>query len=322
MEGGLEEGEGEVSEHRPSALRGLWALTARELKKWLKEPIVLTVAVLQPVIWMALFGRAVNLGAIVLSGLANAPLPDLVPVPGGYVVPPTSGVVYVRSEWLSQLLSSVSARAVEGVFGTPDYFSYMAVGMASMIVVFTSTFSGMSIVWDRRLGFLDKVLSTPVPRAAIILSKTLSASLRAAFQVAVVLAIAAALGLRLGPTFTPLNLLGVCAAVLLLSTALSTLFLALALRSTRHEVQVAVVNLASMPLVFTSNTFVPVEVMPEWIRAAATVNPVSYFNDALRQLTIFALDPVRLAVDFAYLGASAAALFVVGAVLSWRYLTK
>lgn len=149
-----------------------------------------------------------------------------------------------------------------------------------------------------------------------------SAAVRATFQATIVLVLAALLGLRLSATFTPLNLLGVYAAVSLLSMGPSALFLASALRSTRHETQMAIVNLVSMPLMFASNAFFPIRMMPEWIQAVARANPVSYFTDALRQLTILSLDASALVADFAYLGAFATALSAVGVALSWRLLTK
>jgi ABC-2 type transport system permease protein len=316
-----------ANEYHPSMLRGLWALTVRELKKWLKEPIILMMAVLQPVIWMGFFGKAMNLNEMFsANSLTNIKIPDAVPIPGNYVIPPVNGVVYVSGAWISQMLqqmfSDIGTSVMQSTFGVADYFSYMAVGMISMIVMFTTMFSGMSIVWDRRLGFLDKVLSTPVSRAAIILSKMLNAALRAMFQATIILALAVLLGLKVSATFTPLNLLGIYAAVFLLSMGLSALFLALALRSTRQETQMAIVNLINMPLMFASNTFFPIKMMPEWIRAIANVNPVSYLTDALRQLTVFSLDISALITDLIYLGVFAAVLSIIGVVLSWRYLTK
>jgi ABC-2 type transport system permease protein len=316
-----------ANEYHPSMLRGLWALTVRELKKWLKEPIILMMAVLQPVIWMGFFGKAMNLNEMFsANSLTNIKIPDAVPIPGNYVIPPVNGVVYVSGAWISQMLqqmfSDIGTSVMQNTFGVADYFSYMAVGMISMIVMFTTMFSGMSIVWDRRLGFLDKVLSTPVSRAAIILSKMLNAALRAMFQATIILALAVLLGLKVSATFTPLNLLGIYAAVFLLSMGLSALFLALALRSTRQETQMAIVNLINMPLMFASNTFFPIKMMPEWIQAIANVNPVSYLTDALRQLTVFSLDISALITDFIYLGVFAAVLSIIGVVLSWRYLTK
>src|SRR3989304_5947158 len=45
-------------------LHGLWALTNRELKKWYKNPYLLILSIIQPLIWMGLFGRSMNIGAI------------------------------------------------------------------------------------------------------------------------------------------------------------------------------------------------------------------------------------------------------------------
>jgi len=309
-----------TNEHRPSRFHGLWALTVRELKKWLKEPIILFMAVLQPVLWMGLFGKAMNLGAMFSSGSIN--MPEIVPIPGSFLIPPQSGTIAVNGSALSQMFADFGPAMMRNIFGVTDYFSYMSVGMISMIVMFTTMFSGMSIVWDRRLGFLDKVLSTPVSRGAIIFSKVLNAALRAMFQATIILALAVVFGLQVSSTFTPLNILGVYAAVFLLCVGLSSIFLALALRSSKQETQMAIVNLINMPLMFASNTFYPIAMMPEWIQAIARVNPVSYLTDALRQLTILQLDASALIIDFAYLGLFAIVTSAIGILLSWRYLTK
>ncbi len=307
-----------MSEYHPSMLRGLLALTNRELKKWVKEPIILLMAIIQPIIWMGLLGKAMNLNAIFsANSLSNLNIPDI-KIPEYDIVVPSSLI----KQKLLEAFEGIGANIMQNVFGVTDYFSYMSVGMISMIIMFTTMFSGMSMVWDRRLGFLDKVLSTPVPRSAIIFSKVLNATLRSMFQATIILALALVLGLKISPMFSPLNLLGIYAAIFLLSTGLSSLFLALALRSTRHEMQMAIVNLVNMPLMFASNIFFPTSMMPEWLQAIANVNPVSYLTDAIRQLTILPLNISTLVMDFAYLGAFAAALSAIGITLSWRYLTK
>jgi ABC-2 type transport system permease protein len=220
------------------------------------------------------------------------------------------------------MFSDIGTKVMQNIFGIGDYFSYMAVGMVSMIVMTTTMFSGMSIVWDRRLGFLDKVVSTPVSRAAIIFSKVLNATLRAMFQATIILALAYILGLQLSSTFTLLNILGVYAAIFLLGVGLSSVFLAFSLRSTRMERPMQIVSLITIPLMFASNTFFPISLMPDWIQAIARVNPLTYLTSAIRQLTILPLDASALMVDFAYLGIFAAVLATIGIVLSWRYLVK
>ena len=309
-----------LNEHRPSRFHGIWALTKRELKKWLKEPVILLMAVLQPVIWMGLFGKAMNLGNMFSSGNIN--IPSVIPIPGNAILPPQSGDVYVSGSALSQMFGTLGPTIMGNIFGVKDYFSYMSVGMISFIVMFTTMFSGMSIVWDRRLGFLNKVLSTPVSRGAIILSKVFNASLRAMFQATIILILAVIFGLQVSSTFTPLNILGMYAAIFLLCVGLSSVFLALALRSTKWETQMAIVNLINLPLMFASNTFFPISQMPDWIQAIARVNPISYLTDAMRQLTIWQLNTSTLMLDFAFLGVFAAVFSIIGIALSWRYLTK
>ncbi|MBO3803843.1 MAG: ABC transporter permease [Candidatus Brockarchaeota archaeon] len=309
----------------PSTIRGLRALTARELKKWLKDPMMISMFVLQPLIWMGLLGKSMNIGAL-FSGNLSVQVPEMIPIPGNYVVPEVDGVVYVSGSWFSrtlqQMFSEMGAEVMRKTFGVTDYFSYMSIGMVSMIVTTTAMFSGMSIVWDRRLGFLDKVLSTPVSRAAIIFSKVLNSTLRAMFQATVILAIAYVLGLQVSPTFKPLNLIGVYVAIFLLSVGLSSVFLAVSIRSTRMERPMQIVNLIMMPLMFASNNFYPTSMMPIWIQTIANANPLTYLTDAVRQLTILPLNPSTLMVDFIYLGTFASLLATIGTLLSWRYLTK
>ncbi len=309
----------EINGNSKSKFHGLWALTNRELKKWLKEPILLVMAVLQPVLWMGLFGKAMNLGG--MFSISNTNMPDF-PLPGAAFIPPQSGDITISGAALSQMFADMGPKVMQNIFGVADYFSYMSIGMISFIVMFTTMFSGMSMVWDRRLGFLNKVLSTPVSRGAIIFSKVLNAALRSMFQATIILALAVVFGLQVSSTFNAVNILGIYAAIFLLCVGLSSVFLALALRSTKQETQMAIVNLINLPLMFASNTFFPISMMPEWIQAIARVNPISYLTDALRQLTVLPMDASLLTIDFAFLAVFAAVFSAIGITLSWRYLTK
>ncbi|HLE75305.1 MAG TPA: ABC transporter permease [Candidatus Bathyarchaeia archaeon] len=278
----------ETSNVSKSKLHGLWALTNRELKKWYKAPVVFLLTIIQPVIWMSLLGKAMNIGALIPSN-----------IPG------------------------VDPQAVlRATLGTGDYFSFMAVGMITFTTLFTTMFSGMSVVWDRRLGFLNKVLSTPVSRSVIVLSKVLSATLRSMFQAAIIITVAILLGLQFGAGFNPLNILGVFAIIFLICMGMSSLFIAINIRSTRIETPMAVMNLINLPLMFASNALFPINYMPDWLQAVANVNPLSYTTDAVRQLLIFSTDYARLALDFAYVGIFAAIVTTIGIVLSWRFLNK
>jgi ABC-2 type transport system permease protein len=304
----LRESNGNVSK---SKMHGLWALTNRELKKWYKAPVVFVLTLIQPIIWLGLLGNALNFGSLVsLSSFAFPP-----ELASQFTPQQLSG--------LQQFFSGLGDQILKGTFGTTSYISFMAVGMIAFTALFTTMFSGMSVVWDRRLGFLNKALSTPVSRSVIILSKVLSATLRAMFQAAIILIIAIPFGFAVGAAFTPLSILGVFAFLFLICVGLSSLFIAINIRSTRIETPMAVVNLLSMPLTFASSAFFPVDRMPSWLQTVANVNPLSYTIDGCRQLLInSSIDYGKLAVQFTYVGIFAAILASAGIILSWRYLNK
>jgi len=291
-------------------LHGLWALTNRELKKWYKNPYLLILSIIQPLIWMGLFGRTMNISAIFSNYQITIPqIPGVAPSVVAQVVAALSSQFNVT-------------KIMENTFGTSDYFSFMSVGIVSFVTLFTTMFSGMSIVWDRRLGFMNKALSTPVARGAILMSKVFNAVIRSIIQSAIVLGFALLLGLKVGADFTLLNLLGVFAAVFLIGMGLSSIFIAIAIRSTRIETQMAVMNLLNLPLLFTSNALMPTSAMPDWLQPVTKINPITYATDATRQLILYNLNMEQLLIDFAFLGAFAAVFSTVGILLSWRYLSK
>lgn len=269
-----------------SPLHGLWALTNRDLRKWYTNPFQLFMSLIQPVIWLGLFGKALNFGAVFTS---------TVPQNG-------NGIIY-------------------SIFGTSNYFSFLSAGMLTFVILFTAMFSGMSIVWDRRFGFLNKILTTPVARGSIVMAKVLSSVSRSLAQAAIVLLIAVALGMDTS-NMTALGIAGTFAAMFLMALGLSSLFVMLALKSTDWQTQMAIMNLLNLPLIFASNTLFPSKFMPDWLQYVVKINPVSYATDAARQLLLGSPGMASLSFDFAYLAGFAVFFAAVGIVMSWKYLTK
>ena len=302
--------ESQMNNVSKSKLHGLWALTNRELKKWYKAPTVFILTLIQPILWLGLLGNALNIGSLFSPEAFTPPT----------LTPPLTATQAMQ---LGQYFQGLQNDIMGSTFGTTSYISFMAVGMIAFTALFTTMFSGMSVVWDRRLGFLNKVLSTPVSRAVIILSKVLSATFRSMFQAAIILLIAIPLGFQFGAAFTPLNILGVFAFLFLICMGLSSLFIAINIRSTRIETPMAVMNLLNLPLTFASSAFFPIERMPEWLQAVASVNPLSYTMNGMRQLLINStIDYSQLALQYAYVGIFALVLTTIGIVLSWRFLNK
>jgi ABC-2 type transport system permease protein len=116
--------------------------------------------------------------------------------------------------------------------------------------------------------------------------------------------------------------LGVFAAVFLLGVGLSSIFIAIAVRSTRIETQMAVMNLLNLPLLFASNALFPTSLMPDWLKPVTQVNPITYVTDANRQLILYTINVHTLVLDFAFLSIFAVIASSIGILLSWRYLNK
>jgi ABC-2 type transport system permease protein len=308
-------------------LHGLWALTNRELKKWYKAPTIFILSIIQPIIWMGLLGKAMSIdslftGSSFSSSLMSSDIgTQLTTNLINYGMPKTNVNGFMAT--LPNIFSGLGNAVLLNTFKTTSYFSFMAVGMIAFTALFTTAFSGMSVVWDRRLGFLNKALSTPVSRAVIVFSKVLSATLRSIFQAGVIILIAIAFGLQFGASFNPLFILGVFAIMFLICVGLSSMFIAITIRSTRIETPMAVMNLITLPLMFASNAFFPTSIMPSWLQTVATFNPMTYTTDAVRQLLINeTTDFMVVAKDFAYVGIFAVLAATIGIVFSWRFLNK
>jgi len=88
------------------------------------------------------------------------------------------------------------------------------------------------------------------------------------------------------------------------------------------EMPQAIFQLITLPLMFASSAYFPIDQMPTWLQDIASVNPISYTIDAIRRLMIFSDGFGPLLLDFAYVGAFAVVVTVICIVLSWRYLNK
>src|SRR5690348_9463306 len=84
-----------------------------------------------------------------------------------------------------------------GGAGQQHYLDYSYPGILILIVLFTSIFTMMSVIEDRKEGFLLSVLVAPVPRTAIVLGKVLGGTTLAAVQGMVFLAFAPLVGIHL-----------------------------------------------------------------------------------------------------------------------------
>jgi ABC-2 type transport system permease protein len=195
------------------------------------------------------------------------------------------------------------------------YLDFLSPGIIAQSGLFVAIFYGIQIIWERDAGILTKLLVTPTPRSALILGKAFSAGIRSMAQVCVVLVLSAALGVSL--TTNPLGYIGTFAIVMLGSAFFSCLSMTIAGIVLKRDRLMGIGQMITMPLFFASNALYPVHVMPAWLRALSTVNPLSYEVDGLRGMLI-RVPAAHIGEDFLVMLLAAAAGVVAASSLVRR----
>ena len=164
--------------------------------------------------------------------------------------------------------------------GQQHYLDYFYPGALIMIVLFTSIFAMMSLIEDRKEGFLLSVMVAPVPRSAIVLGKVLGGSTLAAIQGLIFLAFAPLVGVHMGLV----DFLLVVLVVFLVSFALTSLGFAIAWPMDSTQAFHAIINLFLIPLWLLSGALFPLAGASGWLRLVMRLNPLTYGVEALRVL--------------------------------------
>jgi len=185
--------------------------------------------------------------------------------------------------WL-MLFGEVMAR-VRGVApGNIPYLDFLAAGILAQSALFVAIFYGISAIWERDLGVLQRYLVSPAPRSALAAGKALSAGVRGLSQTLIVYLLALLLGV--GVSLDPIHILGVAAIIVLGSALFSTLSLIIACIVKTRERFMGIGQVITMPIFFASNAIYPLSLMPSWLRAVSHINPLTYEVDALRALML------------------------------------
>jgi ABC-2 type transport system permease protein len=167
-----------------------------------------------------------------------------------------------------------------GGAGQQNYLDYFYPGALIMIVLFTSIFAMMSLIEDRKEGFLLSVMVAPVPRSAIVLGKVLGGTTLAAIQGMIFLIFAPFAGIHLDL----LHFLLVTLVVFLVSFALTALGFAIAWPMDSTQAFHGIINLFLIPLWLLSGALFPIARASGWIRVLMYLNPLTYGVEALRAL--------------------------------------
>jgi ABC-2 type transport system permease protein len=160
------------------------------------------------------------------------------------------------------------------------YLDYFYPGALIMIVLFTSIFTMMSVIEDRKEGFLLSVLVAPVARSAIVLGKVLGGTTLATIQGLIFLVFAPLVGVHLDFG----GFLLIVLAVFLVSFALTALGFAIAWPMDSTQAFHAIINLFLIPLWLLSGALFPLSGASVWLRVIMRLNPLTYGVETLRDL--------------------------------------
>jgi ABC-2 type transport system permease protein len=218
--------------------------------------------------------------------------------------------------WLlifGEVFSGIRANLAPAGF---TYLQYIAPGILAQSVLFIAIFYGITVVWERDVGLLTKLMSTPSSRTSIILGKALASGVRGIFQAIVIFALALILGVAIN--LSPLNIFGVVAVTVLFAMCFSCLSMFIASLLKTRDRMMGIGQAITIPLFFASSAIYPISLMPDWLKAIAVVNPLTYVVDALRALLLPGYRTNLLLDIFALV--TATVLFVVLASISIKRL--
>jgi ABC-2 type transport system permease protein len=209
-----------------------WWLTRRQLTALARQPAVLVLTLVQPIVWLFLFGNLFR---------------RIVELPG---------------------------------FGAGSYLDYLVPGVVVMNAVSSSMWSGMGVIDEIDRGTLNRFLTSPVSRGAIVNANVIVQAVNVAFQSIVIVLLGWAAGAHLrGGAAEPVVLV---VAAILLGAAFSALSNVLGMMLRERESIIGLSVFLLLPLTFLSSAFIATSLMPGWMQAIAAANPVNWALESTR----------------------------------------
>ncbi|OIJ64515.1 ABC transporter permease [Streptomyces mangrovisoli] len=209
-----------------TAVTQTWYMTQRQLMVFARQPAYAIITLVQPVIWLFLFG-------------------------------------------------SLFRKVVElGGFGTGSYLDYLVPGVVVMSALSSNMWAGMGTLEEIQRGTLDRFLTTPVSRAALMNGNVVNNGLVTAAQSVIIVL----LGL-LGGADYPGGIGGIAVLVVasvLLGTVFGALSNALGMMVRERESIIGINTFLLLPLTFLSSAFMAPSQMPSWMRHVADFNPLNW----------------------------------------------
>jgi ABC-2 type transport system permease protein len=166
--------------------------------------------------------------------------------------------------------------------GSLDLRVFLYPGVMAMSTLFTCFFSAGSIVWDREFGFMREMLVAPVRRSAIVVGKAFGGATAGMVQGVIVLA----MGPLVGVQFTPILVAILLVELMILSFAITSIGVLVAVRIKSFAAFMAVVQVIIMPMFFLSGALFPLRGLPTWLHVGTLLDPLTYAVDPMRRAVL------------------------------------
>jgi ABC-2 type transport system permease protein len=230
--------------------KGFVAIYWRDMVKFFRSKALLFSALIQPVLWLVLYGISMSNNINIF--FSPAPNPQ--------------GVV------------------------TVSYMTFMAAGVVGMTILFTCLYAGQNVQFDKQYGLMKEIVVSPMPRSQILIGVTLGGITKALIQTVIVIAFGYVLGIQFFFGLTAAETLvavgGVSLFAVIFATGLMFLSSTIAMKVRDHNVSQAIITLLTLPLFFASNALYPLDSLPAVLRAAAYLNPLTHFINGMRSFGI------------------------------------
>jgi ABC-2 type transport system permease protein len=199
--------------------------------------------------------------------------------------------------------------SIPGVPSNMAYSAFLTPGILGMSILFSSTFAGLSVIWDREFGFLKEIMVAPVSRVSIVLGRIAGGITTSLFQALVILLVSILAGFR--PYAWPMLLAGLLVMVLISMTFIG---LGLSFASRMRDMQGfnLVMNFVIFPMFFLSGALFPLNSFPGWVRTVSRFDPLTYGVDGLRA-ALLGESELSLLLDLGILSGCALLSVVIGA---------
>jgi ABC-2 type transport system permease protein len=187
------------------------------------------------------------------------------------------------------LLSAGFLHSIDsGVTGGVGYGAYLFPGVLLLITLFSAIFSTISVIEDKKTGFMQGVLVSPVSRSVIVWSKMLAGTTLSLVQALVFMLLLPFAGIHLGLGAVLFSIVTLTGAGLMLSCF--GLLLSWNMSSTQgfH----AVMNLLLLPMWVLSGAMFPVDGAAPWLAALMRLNPMYYLSTLFQSSFFHSADVV------------------------------